>query len=59
MELNYSHSVLDCIFLLQYNIPFTDRTLTQIEFLPLNYLMAIITEMEHQGKSVFFGFIVA
>ncbi|KAL7976303.1 hypothetical protein Chor_002522 [Crotalus horridus] len=33
----------------QYNIPFMDRIPTQIEFLPLNYLMAIITEMERQG----------
>ncbi|XP_029142443.1 gamma-secretase-activating protein [Protobothrops mucrosquamatus] len=33
----------------QYNIPFTDRIPTQIDFLPLNYLMAIITEMERQG----------
>ncbi|XP_025028983.1 gamma-secretase-activating protein isoform X3 [Python bivittatus] len=33
----------------QCNILFTDRISAQIEFLPLNYLVAIIVEMEHQG----------
>ncbi|XP_058045994.1 gamma-secretase-activating protein isoform X4 [Ahaetulla prasina] len=33
----------------QYDIPFTDRISTRIKFLPLNYLVTTIVEMERQG----------
>ncbi|XP_063164125.1 gamma-secretase-activating protein isoform X1 [Candoia aspera] len=33
----------------QHNILFMDRISARIEFLPLNYLVTIIGEMEHQG----------
>ncbi|KAM3832427.1 gamma-secretase-activating protein isoform 2-T3 [Vipera latastei] len=49
MARNYVKLLFEKLGSKQYNIPFTDRTPTQSEFLPLNYLMAIITEMEHQG----------
>ncbi|XP_026550936.1 gamma-secretase-activating protein [Pseudonaja textilis] len=49
MAKNYVKVLFEKLGSKQYNIPFTDRISPQIEFLPLNYLVTIIVEMEHQG----------
>ncbi|XP_032077091.1 gamma-secretase-activating protein-like isoform X4 [Thamnophis elegans] len=46
---NYVKLLLEKLRSEQYNIPFTDRISTRIEFLPLNYLVTTIVEMERQG----------
>uniref|UniRef100_A0A8C5S6W0 Gamma-secretase-activating protein C-terminal domain-containing protein n=1 Tax=Laticauda laticaudata TaxID=8630 RepID=A0A8C5S6W0_LATLA len=49
MAKNYVKVLFEKLSSKQYNIPFTDRISPQIEFLPLNYLVTIIVEMEQQG----------
>ncbi|ETE59127.1 Gamma-secretase-activating protein [Ophiophagus hannah] len=49
MARNYVKVLFEKLSSKQYNIPFTDRISSQIEFLPLNYLVTIIVEMERQG----------
>ncbi|XP_070611295.1 gamma-secretase-activating protein isoform X2 [Erythrolamprus reginae] len=46
---NYVKLLFEKLHSEQYNIPFTDRMSTRIEFLPLNYLVTALVEMERQG----------
>ncbi|KAG8142681.1 hypothetical protein E2320_005891 [Naja naja] len=49
MARNYVKVLFEKLSSEQCNIPFTDRISPQIEFLPLNYLVTIIVELERQG----------